>query len=187
MYVRKECKKLNKIWNGKWSTDLGWPCIFVQQSVYAIRSRCLLFGLAKLAKVIVTQATDEWTTLYDRLWSFHCSSTDTILLSIYTTPQLYPGAWVGEYGRLGVLRYKFLPKQSRLFDDEAESSECREGGGETLLSVTQAIRACETCSPPSTPPTHTHKSLVQHCHFSPKGYFWKVSLLIRCLKIIGVW
>ena len=88
MYVRKECKKQNKIWNGKWSTDLGWPCIFVRRQVYAIRSRCLLFGLAKLAKVIVTQATDEWTTLYDLLWSFHCSSTDTILASIYTTPQL---------------------------------------------------------------------------------------------------
>ena len=78
---------------------------------------------------------------------------------------------MGGYGSLEVLGDKFLPKQSRLFDDEAESSECREGGGKTLLSVTQAIRACETCSPPSTPPTHTHKSLVQHCHFFAKRLF----------------
>ena len=110
---------------------------------------------------------------------FNLYNTSTLILEV---------GWVGGYGSLEVLGYKFLPKQSRLFDDEdAESSECRGCGGKTLLSVTQAIRACETWSPPSTPPTHTHKSLVQHCHFSPKGYFWKVSLLIRCLKIIGVW
>ena len=60
---------------------------------------------------------------------------------------------MGGYGSLEVLGDKFLPKQSRLFDDEAESSEGREGGGKTLLSVIQAIRACETWSPPSTPPT----------------------------------
>ena len=173
--------------------------------VCAIRSRCVLFGLAQaLAKVIVIQATDEWTTLYDLLWSFHCSSTDTILLSIYTTvPQLNPGAWVGEYGRLGVLRYKFLPKQSRLFDDDAHWR----GGGKTLLSVTHAIRAVKP------------GPLLQHTNnFCQKAIFislWlgyapllrlfvscsdnvemsenpesgrghgKVSLLIRCLRIMG--
>ena len=113
--------------------------------------------------------------------------TPTWLQSIQHLNLILEVGWVGGYGSLEVLGYKFLPKQSRLFDEDAESSECRESGGKTLLSVTQAIRACETWSPPSTPPTHTHKSLVQHCHFSPKGYFWKVSLLIRCLKIIGVW
>ena len=181
---RKEWR--SNIWTVLWSTDSGWPCIFMPV-VCAIRSRCVLFGLAQaLAKVIVIQATDEWTTLYDLLWSFHCSSTDTILLSIYTTPQLNPGGrlcWVD----IGVWRYwgdKFLPKQVRLFEDDAK---CRAAKPFCLsLKQSELVKPSPILRHVALSDIHTSllhlllsvvtlihttQSLVQHHHFLPKGHF----------------
>ena len=94
--------------------------------------------------------------------------TPSWLQSIQHLNLILEAGWVGGYGSLEVLGDKFLPKQSRLFDEDAESSECREGGGETLLSVTQAIGAGGETQPASS--THSHSPiLAQHLYFSKKN------------------
>ena len=158
-WIWEKNAQIKNISNGKRSTDSEWPCILCQQFVQSDPDvYCLVCWQTLASRVIVIQATDEWRSLYDLLWSFHCSSTDTILLSIYTTPQLNPDMGVWRYWGINFCR-------SRV----GCLTRTRSGsGGKTLLSVTQAIRACairairacETQPAPSTPPNLRHHTVT---------------------------
>ena len=128
---------------------------------------CLVWH--SLAKAGVIQARDMNGDLYDRWWSFHCSSTDALLFNTGYNEEHISNQWVGVSRNRGII---FLPKQFE---------KARSGRRRPLLSVTQAgSRAIWDCGTWSA--TLRHVTLMRHDHSLSSSYHTKQVLILNLRK-----